>query len=164
MVIDNYARARPMRFFSRSPKFNFSASARAASVIFSQDLRSGVDHFLIIAFGGERGELKFQKHEAQRVFQHAAFGVGGKIFLEIQILHAADGVFVVADFAENRAGFFGVKFFQVGAPFQIAGAGHRIIFARAFPAADVLAARGEAQRLREASGTSFKTQSVRRSA
>jgi len=38
-----------------------------------------------------------------------------------------------------------VELFQVGAPFQITRADHRIRAARNFPAADVLAARGEAQ-------------------
>src|SRR5882724_2387608 len=60
----------------------------------------GVDHLVIVAFGGEGGELKFQEDEAQGVLEHADLGIGGKIFLEVQILYAPDGGVVIADFAE----------------------------------------------------------------
>ena len=52
----------------------------------------------------------------------------------------------VAELAEDVAGLFGVEMLQVLAPFQVAGAGHGIGIARDHPAAEVLAAGGEAQR------------------
>ena len=63
-----------------------------------------------------------------------------------------DGFVVVASFTENLAGLFGVEFFQVGPPFQVARPGHRVIFARAFPAADVLAAGGKLERFGRSRG------------
>ena len=48
------------------------------------------------------------------------------------------------------AQIFGVKLFEVGPPFQITRLGHRIIFARALPAAKMLAAGRKAQGFRGA--------------
>ena len=69
------------------------------------------------------------------------------MFLEVQILDPADYVFRVAELAQNVPGFLRVKLLQRRAPLQITGAGHRIRVARDFPAAQVLAARRQTQRL-----------------
>src|SRR6185437_16109936 len=85
----------------------------------------------------------FEKNEAQGVFEDAAFGVAGKILLEVEVLYAEHRFFGVTDLPENLAGFLGVKGFERGAPAQIAGPVHGIRIARNLPAAKMLTSRGE---------------------
>ena len=55
--------------------------------------------------------MKFKKHEAKRVFEHANFGVVGEIIFEIQRLHAADDIFSVTGFLQNLTRLLRVKLF-----------------------------------------------------
>jgi len=108
---------------------------------FAQD----TDHFIVGRLVRELGELMFEENEAQGVFEHAAVGVVGEVFLEVQVLDANDGIVRITDLAEDFAGFLGVKCLECVAPLQIPGAGHGIGTAGDFPAAQVLATRGKAE-------------------
>src|SRR5688572_812060 len=87
----------------------------------------------------------FKKDQAQRILEHAAFEIGGEVFLEVEFLDALDGFRIVTDFAKNLPGFAGVELFQVVPPPEVAGAIHRVAGAGNGPAAKVLAAGGEAE-------------------
>ena len=102
-----------------------------------------VDGFVLGGLGGEVGKLEFEEDKAERVFKNSRFEVVWKILFQDQILDPADGFFVIAGFVQNFSGFLCVKLFEVGPPFLVSGARHRIGAAWDFPAADVLAAGGK---------------------
>ena len=107
-----------------------------------------IDGFGLVRLSGEFRELEFKKHQAEGVLQHAAKGIGGEILLEIQVLHAEDEVLGITAGPENFAGFLGVEFFEIRAPRQVARPRHGIRTAGNLPAAEMLAAGGQAQFLR----------------
>ena len=107
----------------------------------------GVNHGIVGGLAGEVGELVLEEDEAESVFENAAFRILGEIFFEIESLDSSDDFWRVAEFAEDESGFVSVKFFEVVAPLEVAGLGHWILVARNHPAADVLGAGGQEQRL-----------------
>ena len=110
-------------------------------------LPEGIDHFNVGCLAGEAGKLVLEEDEAQGVFQDAAFRVLREVLLEVQLLDPGNHVISIADLVEDLAGLLGVELFELRAPLQIAGAGHRIGIARDHPTAEVLAARGETKGL-----------------
>ena len=112
---------------------------------FFPGLLQGVDHFVIGGSCRQLGDLKFQENQTERVLQHATVRVLREVLLQIQCLHLRDRLFRVTDRAQNFSRLLGVEFFEVLAPFQIAGPGQGIAAARNHPATDVLAARRQTE-------------------
>ena len=104
-----------------------------------------INDLFISGFLAQIVKLRLQKYEAERILQYACFGVGWKILFQVQALHALDEVFGITDFSQDFAGAAGMKLLQVLAPFQVAGACQRVGIAGDFPAAQMLAARRQAQ-------------------
>ena len=119
----------------------------------------GGDDFVVGGFDREVGKLVFEENEAKRVFEDSTFRVGGKILFQIECLHALNDGIGITHLTQNFTGAFGVKAFQVRAPFEITGPCHGIGMTRNFPAAQMLAACGEAKFLR---GVRAKLQNPRR--
>ena len=124
---------------------------RGGSHFFPGLLQRG-DDFFFGCFCGEIGELTLQENEAEGVFENTAFGIRREILFQVQILHTHNDPIGIADCAEDLAGTFGVETFQIGAPFQIAGAIHGVGIAGNFPATQMLAACGQAQFFRGVRG------------
>jgi hypothetical protein len=112
---------------------------------FSPRFAQGVDDLVVSGLRSEIGELILQKDEAKGVFEDAAFGVGGEVLFEIKILHAKNDIIGIAGLAEDFAGFLGMKGLEGGAPLKIARAGHGVGGAGNLPAAEMLAACGQAK-------------------
>jgi hypothetical protein len=125
----------------------FQGFGAGGSGHFGPGLFQGIDDLVVGGFGGEVGELVLQKDKAKSVFEDAAVRVGREILFEIEVLDAEDEVVRVANGAEDFAGFFGVKLLEGGAPLEIARAGHGVRGTGDFPAAEMLAAGGEAELL-----------------
>src|SRR5207245_1293729 len=93
----------------------------------------------------EVDELMLEEDEAEGVFEDAAFRVVREVLFEVEVLDVLDGSFGIADLTEDFTGFFGVEAFEFGAPLEVASLGEGIFAAGDLPAAEVLAAGGEAE-------------------
>jgi len=105
----------------------------------------GVENLFFGSFAGEGPELKFEEHKTESVFENLAIGVVGKILFQIQVADFGDDFGGATGFAQDGLGFIGVELFEVVAPAEVARSCHGVFFARDHPAAQVLAAGGEAE-------------------
>ena len=90
----------------------------------------GIDDLFISRFTRKGGKLVLEKNEAKSILDDASLGIMGKILLEIQLLHARNQVFRIADFAQNFSCLFRVELFEPLAPLKIARPRIRIGLAR----------------------------------
>src|SRR5881394_4246784 len=113
----------------------------AGSRHFAPRLLEGIDDFLVVGLLRELGQLELEEEQAKRVFQYAAFGIGWKILLEVQLAHASHHFLRVTNGAEHGGGFFGMEALKIAAPLQVSGAWHFVAAAWNHPATQVLATR-----------------------
>jgi len=105
----------------------------------------GIHRFLFGHFSGEFGQLELEENQAEGILEDAGFRILWEMLFEVQILYPLDDFLRVMELAQDPARRFRVELFEVRAPLQVAGAGHRIRVAGHLPAADVLGAGGESQ-------------------
>ena len=122
-------------------------------------LAQDVRQLPLVVLRSEVGEVVLQEDEADHVLQELHVGVGLQPLLAEQRLHAGHGGAVVPDLAEDRPRRLRVEAAEVGPPPAVAVPTGRVAVARDRPAPDVLAARGETDRLRRAGGESVERRS-----
>ena len=104
------------------------------------------DHLRPLGFLRQIAQLILERDEAERIFQHLHLRIAPERFFQIQLANAGDCLRVEAGAREDRHRLRRVEALQVAAPAQVAGATGLVVRARAHPAPQMLAARGQPQR------------------
>jgi hypothetical protein len=91
-------------------------------------------------------KLGFEENQAQGIFDGLHIGVCAEVLFEVDGAHSCDGGFVITALPQDGFAPVGMEGFEIVAPAQVAASTLRVGGAWNLPSAEVLAARGEADR------------------